>query len=656
MSPEQAKGRPADKRSDIWAFGCVLYEMLTGRRAFDGEDVSDTLANVLKSEPGWSALPADTPTAIHRLLRRCFVKDGSARLPDIGSARLDIDEARTEWSVPAVNTRVVESENARARRIATWTIGTLAVAALAALAVWIAIRTRPAGFPVASLIGVTPAERLLSGLRFDASTGQGRPSRTAIAFSPDSRSLVFSAERNGRVQLYLRPLDQLEATAISGTEGASGPFFSPDGQAVGFYADGALKKVPLSGGPVVPLCTVDLVYGASWGRTDQIVFAHQTGGLWQVSAAGGTPTSVTKLQGDSGEYSHRLPQLLPDGQTVLFTVTQGGFPSWDDTVVMAQSLATGERKVLIDGGADAHFVATGHLVYLRRGTLMAVPFDVRRLEVTGPPVGLLADVMQAANTQPVQIDTGAGQFAVSESGSLAYATGGVFPQDRWSLLWMDRMDSQKSEPLRVAPGAYAAPRLSPDGTRVAFFSSTGDWDVWTYDVRRGIAAPLPLAGNQSAPIWTPDGSRLTFFSLFEGTSSLLWRNPDGSGPVEPLATPGGHPSSWIPNGSAVAFTLNRDIWLLTRGEKRIHCRSWRLHLGKDKRRFRLTDGGWRITPEYRRLQPARRARWAKRRSMFSPTRHSTAESKSRARAGFHRHGGMMDASCFTCRTPRPTAN
>ena len=176
----------------------------------------------------------------------------------------------------------------------------MSVAALAALAVWMAMRSQPADIPVTRvLIGVTPAERLLSGLRLDASTGQGRPSRTAIAFSPDSRSLVFSAERDGRVQLYLRRLDQLEATAISGTEGASSPFFSPDGQSLGFYADGALKKVPLNGGPVVALCNVDLVYGASWGRTDQIVFAHQNGGLWQVSAAGGTPTGVTKLRGSA---------------------------------------------------------------------------------------------------------------------------------------------------------------------------------------------------------------------------------------------------------------------------------------------------------------------------------------------------------------------
>jgi serine/threonine-protein kinase len=612
MSPEQAKGRPADKRSDIWAFGCVLYEMLTAKRAFEGADVSDTLAFVLTKDPDWTALPAVTPPSIHRVLRRCLVKDRNGRLPDIGAARLDVDDARTES--PPLPAGVVEQSGAPARPFITHVIATFAGAALSVLAAWMLMRTPPASPAVARvLLGIEPAERLLSGFQLDPSMGRGRPSRTAMTFSPDGRSLVFSAEREGRVQLFLRRLDQLESTAIAGTEGASSPFFSPDGQSLGFHAQGALKRVPLNGGPVIELCKVDTIYGAAWGRTNQIVFARATGGLWQVPAAGGTATAATMLQGHSDEVSHRLPRFLPDGQTVLFTVTKSAFPSWDDTEIVAQSLASGNRKVLVEGGADARFVATGHLVFLRKGTLMAVPFDAQRIAVTGAAVGLVSDVMQAANIQPIQIDTGAGQFAVSDSGSLAYATGGVFPQDRWSLVWVDR--TGRSEALNVPPGAYLAPRLSPDGTRIAFNSTSGDWDLWTYDIPRGIAARLPMEGDQSVPLWTPDGLRLVFSSVVKETRGLFSISADGSGPARPLnATKAGpltsasallFPSSRGPDG-ALAISYEGDIWLVsldTQSEPQFVTPGIQADFSADGRWLATSQGGPVETQVYVRPYP-----------------------------------------------------
>jgi eukaryotic-like serine/threonine-protein kinase len=571
MSPEQARGKAVDKRSDIWAFGCVLFEMLTGARVFQQDEVSDTLALVLTKDPDWSALPADTPPAIRRLLRRCLVKDRRARLPDIGSARLDIDEARTDQVATPLEADFPSSwVNSRLRR-SLLVVGAIAIVALAAVAAWRAVRAQPTDLLLTrTLIGVAPAERLMTAIRFDVSMGQGRPSRTTMAFAPDGRSLVFSAERNGRVQLYVRRLDALEATPIAGTEGASNPFLSPTGDAVAFYADRALKKVSLAGGAAVTLCNVDLVYGATWGSTDQIVFANQAGGLWRIAASGGMPTPVTKPQ--PGEYSHRLPQFLPDGQTVVFTVTTQGFPRWDDTRIVAQSLISGERKVLIDGGADARYVSTGHLIYLRRGTLMALSFDTHRLEATGTPVGILANVMQAANIQPLMIDSGAGQFAVSESGSLAYVTGGVFPQERWSLVWVDR--SGKSEPLNVPPGAYLAPRVSPDGKRVAFGNAAGDWDLSIYDVSRGLIARLEMEEQQSVPVWTPDSSRIVFTSGLTVARKLFSRNADGRGAPEALPLPGPGPkllppfaNSWTPDGTSLVVWLDGSLWLLPRGEK-----------------------------------------------------------------------------------------
>jgi serine/threonine-protein kinase len=545
----------------VWAFGCVLYEMLTARRAFNADEVSDTLALVLMKDPDWEALPAGTPSAIRRLLRRCLAKDRQVRLPDIGSARLEIDEARSEPQTVAIVGGASGAVNHKGSSVA-WSIAVAMAAALGALAAWAIFNARATDRLVTRvLLGVSPAERLLSGFRGDGSAAQGRPSRTAMAISPDGRSIVFSAERDGRVQLYLRRLGQLDASPIQGTESASNPFLSPDGQWLGFQANGALYRMPLGGGPPVELCKVELLYGASWTRADQIVFAQQRGGLLQLPSVGGTPREITTLDASTGEVSHRLPHVLPNGTTVLFTVTRSAFPAWDDdTFIVAQSLVTGQRKVLVEG-ADARFVSTGHLLYLRRGLLMAVPFDSQRLEITGTPVGVVADVMQAAGIQPVQVDTGAGQFAVSASGSLVYATGGIFRQDRWSLVWRDR--TGKAEALDLPPGAYLSPRISPDGTRIAFTTSSGDWDIAIYDLARKSLSRLPLNGEQSMALWTRDGSRLAFTSFLDGARGLFWRRADGSGAAEALATKQpGWPNAWTPDGSALIFENERKLWSL----------------------------------------------------------------------------------------------
>jgi eukaryotic-like serine/threonine-protein kinase len=542
MSPEQAKGRPADRRSDVWAFGCVLFEMLTGRRAFDGEEVTDTLAEVLKGTPDWTALPATTPQSIRRLLRRCLEKDRKERLADLGTARLDIKDA---LSVPA-DEPLREPPPSWWHRLLPVGPAVLVTALLAGYGAWSVARSapRPAGPVTKSLLAVRPFGQPTPGAAQDARANI-RPNRSAIALSPDGRILVLQATGEKGVQLYQRRLEDLHATAIPGTQGADSPFFSPDGAWIGFQAAGELRRVPISGGPPSRICTLPRdgaagVVGASWGDGDVIVFA--TAGLWRVSAHGGQPEAVTTPAAD--EYGHRLPHVLPGGELVLYTVARQVM-RWDNAQIAIKSITNGEQKVLLEDAADGRYVP-GYLVFVRSGALMAAPFDVGTRQVGGP-VTLVEDVMQAARMPRPADDSGAGQFAVA-GGALVYASGGVNPQQQSELVWVDRMAARRApadlsanvEPLGFPARDYQFPRLSPDGTRLTFFNSyTGaNRRIWLYDFSRRTP-PMPLTPPEEGGAWAiwMDDERIVFSSSIGGAGlNLSTRRVTDSGRSEPLTT------------------------------------------------------------------------------------------------------------------------
>jgi eukaryotic-like serine/threonine-protein kinase len=475
MSPEQAKGRLADKRSDVWAFGCVLYEMLAGRRVFQGDDVTDVLVAVLSKEPDWTALPAATPPAIHRVLRRSLERDRRRRLADIADARLELEEALIAPAIEAVP--------AAGPRAALWRrlmlpIGSAVVAA--SLAGWVAWTMRPVVSRPVTRFSIT----LPAGGRFLPIES----TRHLVAVSPDGSRIAYVA--NGR--LYLRMRDQLPAVAI--TEAVS-PFFSSDGQWLGFWQEGQLKKVSVNGGAPIVLCASANPLGASWAADDTILYGQGPGGIWRVSAAGGTPENLVKV--NAGERAHG-PQLLPGGRVVLFTLAQGG-EIWDDAKIVVQSLDGGTRHVVVRGGTDARYLPTGHLVYAFHGSLRAQPFDVGRLEVTGLPVPLVDDVAQSVGGV-----SGAAQFAVSGDGTLVYVPSlSVVATARF--FWVDRMGHE--EPVSAPPGLYLVPKLSPDGGRVAYFTvadnNPGSTDIWIYEFRRRVSERITSdSGRNSEPLWS----------------------------------------------------------------------------------------------------------------------------------------------------------
>jgi len=383
MSPEQAKGRPADRRSDIWSFGCVLYEMLSGTRAFGGEDVPETLAVILTKEPDWSALPRSVPAGTRALLQRCLTKDRRRRLDSAAIVRLDIDEALTRPATDA--TTVHEDRDPLPARM----IASVAFLAVGALAGWFAamwFRAAPASSPpVAQLVAnVSPAEHLLGVTPDERRLPPHRPSKWAVAWAPDGSRFVFTAVRGNTQQLYMRSLDRLESEPIPGTENSDTPFFSPNGDWLGFWQGNELKKMPANGGSIVRICATPPIMGASWGSNDVVVFGSpEARGLMRVPADGSTPPRQLTTAKDSGDISHRFPHVLPGGNAVLFTAIRD-----ERATVVVRALETGEHTPLVEG-ADARYVASGHIIYVAdNATLMAAPFDLEQRRLTGSPVGL----------------------------------------------------------------------------------------------------------------------------------------------------------------------------------------------------------------------------------------------------------------------------
>ena len=547
MSPEQATGRPVDKRADIWAFGCLLYECLTGKRAFPGDTVTESMAAVLKGEPDWNALPAGTPQNVRAVLRRCFQKTPHLRLRDIGDARLELE------APPAYPP---EGATARSRPSLVVLASGMACALLAGIFIGPPLMRKIRPVPVPTVI--TSTIKLEPGHRLAGMGDFGRPSRKAMVISSDGRFVVYSAVEDGpglqsNPRLFLRSLDQPEAKPIAGTEGGIHPFLSPDNNWVGFLADDKLKKIQVAGGVATVLCNAVSIFGADWGGDDRIVFTDGSdNGLSIVPAAGGKPESLTKVDPEREESSHRLPRWLPDGQAVLFTVMRH---DWDAQPRLAiYRLETHDWRVLLEDAADASYVPTGHLVFMRQGTLMAVRFDPARLEVVGQPVALTNNVMQSF-TNNSQTNTGAGQFGISDTGMLLYAPGGIAPDPRNSLVWVDQKGTE--QPIAPLESPFLAPRLSPDGQRIAYVNVGREWRVWVYDLTRGTNTPLTVEGWATFPTWTPDGRRLLFAWMKSGPPNLFWQPYDGSSPMERLTTTGDYvqmSGAWSPDGGTVAFT------------------------------------------------------------------------------------------------------
>jgi Tol biopolymer transport system component/tRNA A-37 threonylcarbamoyl transferase component Bud32 len=550
MAPEQLEGKEVDARTDIFAFGVVVYEMATGKRAFEGKTQASVIGAILKDDPTpISSLQPMTPPALDRLMKKCLAKDPEERWQnahDLVSELKWINEGSSQMAL----TPVAAAKGIRALgwRALIVSVGALLLGAVVTgLAIW--NLKPPPPQPVSRLVVTLPPGQQLAGLE----------NGPAVALSPDGTHLVYVARQGSTRQLYLRAMDSLEARPIPDTEGASSPFFSPDDQWLGFFAGGKLKKVSLSGGAALTIGDASGSRGASWGSQGNIAFAPLNFSiLQQVPDAGGAPQPLTRFE--KGENNHRWPEFLPGGKAILFAAGTGF-----SNQVVVQSVGAGEPRYLVHGGMNPRYSPSGHLMYAQGGSLMALPFDPQRLTVTGTAVPVVEGVLQSTVT-------GAAQYNFSATGSLVYVSGGLQSASESRLVWVSR--NGKEQPLPAPAHSYWGPRLSPDGRRVAAAIQEPEVQIWLYDLSRETLTRLTFEGNANEnALWTPDGKRITFTSNKEGPLSLFWQLADGSGGLERLNASENIqvPSSWSPDGQLLAFfevnpTTQRDIWVLRMGD------------------------------------------------------------------------------------------
>ncbi|MGH9816767.1 MAG: protein kinase domain-containing protein, partial [Candidatus Acidiferrales bacterium] len=566
MPPEQARGKSVDRRADIWSFGCVLYEMLTGSRAFVGEDVSETLAAIIRGEPDWTALPLAPRHPIRTLLRRCLEKDAKRRLQAIGEARVTIEDylanpSAAEAAAAADVTAPAPAgvKTARATRVA-WAVA--AVATIAALALAVVPFRRPAEEQRTVRAAIPPPEKVY----FDFANS---PYAGPMALSPDGRLLVDAAHREeGQQILWLRAMDAIAAQPLPGTEGGSFPFWSPDSRTIGFFAGDKMKKIEAGGGPAITLCDASTGRGGTWNREGVIVFGRDANSpLHQVSAAGGASRPVTELNQERGENTHRWPHFLPDGRHFLYLARIGQVGAGEGTGIWLASLSGGPPKRLIAAASNAVFAA-GHILFARDSLLMAQAFDAHKLELSGEAFPIAEGIQNDASFSR-------GVFSASETGVLIYHTGALSPGT--SLEWFDRRGKRLG--TLGEPSVYIDLKISPDGSKVAVAVADpriGPPDVWIFETARGLRTRFTFdPGSETNPVWSPDGTRLVYrTSTVRGIPDLYTKSVAGASQESLLleSALAKIPISWSSDGRFLAYetrgsaTTVADIWILPLGE------------------------------------------------------------------------------------------